>query len=336
VGHRVTLVGQGRSFEVRGRESVLDAAIRSGLDLDYGCNTGTCGRCRAQVVAGRVDALRVPDYAFTARERARGFVLLCSVTPTSDLVIELPGDLPRRIQPERLRVKVRHVERPEDDLVLFRVAAPRSRRIRFHPGQRFRFAAGPELPIASCPCEERELEFHLRRGAPGIADAFVAGLRVGRNLEIEGPFGTRVLDGAGTHGLLFIAFDTGFAPVKSLIEHVTAQDHERPLCLAWFTCSAQGPYMHNLCRSWEDAFDAFRYAPVTLPASRTAGDPYALSLDRIVARCEAPHCWQVYAAVPCALEAATRRILRARGFGRLGIRIDQPGVLPDPGCVGPR
>jgi CDP-4-dehydro-6-deoxyglucose reductase len=333
VGHRVTLAGSGRVFQVQGRESVLDAAIRAGLDLDYGCNTGTCGRCRARLLSGQVEALRRPDYRFSAVERAQGHVLLCSVTPRSDVVIELPGLASTGIEPQRYTVKVRHVQRLAEDLVLFRVALPRSQRMRFHPGQSVRFGAGPTLAIASCPCDARHLEFHLRCGTRGAGEAFCERLRVGRTLELEGPHGARVVDEAASHGLLFIAYDTGFAPVKSLIEHVTAQEHERPVCLAWFTCSTQGPYLHNLCRSWQDAFDAFRYVPVALPSSRAEGDPYAAELDRIVAGCEAPRCWQVYAAVPREMAATTRRVLRARGFGRLGVRIGTPGAVPAAICL---
>ncbi len=332
---RVSLAGGGRAFEVHGRESVLDAAIRAGLHLDYGCNTGLCGRCRARVVSGRVEALRPTDYGFSPKERAEGYVLLCSVTPVSDVVIELPGTVPRRIEPQRYAVKVRHVDRLGEDLVLFRVATARTQRMRFYPGQSVRFLDGPVLSIASCPCEPRLLEFHLRRGptTDPTVEAFLARLRMGRGLELEGPYGARVVDEAATHPLLFIAFDTGFAAVKSLVEHVTAQEHERPLCLAWFTCSAQGPYLHNLCRSWQDAFDAFRYEPISLYRAGGGADAYDTALEQVAARCEAPERWEVYASVPERLEAVTRAVLLRLGFGAMGLRIEPATDTPDVACL---
>ena len=334
MGHRVSFVGEGRTFEVQGRESILDAAIRSGIALDYGCNTGTCGRCKARLVAGDVEALRRPDYSFSRAEQAEGYVLLCSVTPVSDVVLELPDGVPRQIEPRRYAVKVRHVEWLGDDLVLFRVATARTQRMRFHPGQYVRFVDGPALSIASCPCEARLLEFHLRRSpSPDVTvDAFLSGLHVGRSLALEGPFGTRVVDEAATHGLLFIAFDTGFAAIKSLVEHVTAQPHERPVCLVWFTCSAQGPYLHNLCRSWQDAFDSFRYVPVSLhlPGGHAA---YAESLRGAIRGCETSERWQVYAALPEGLHEVTGSVLARQGFGALGVRLDPARGTPDVACL---
>jgi len=44
----------GREFFVDGNDSLLEAALRSGLSLDYGCSAGSCGKCKARVVSGQV------------------------------------------------------------------------------------------------------------------------------------------------------------------------------------------------------------------------------------------------------------------------------------------
>jgi CDP-4-dehydro-6-deoxyglucose reductase len=61
---------------------------------------------------------------------------------------------------------------------------------------------------------------------------------------------------------VFVAFDTGFAPVKSLIEHAMALDASESMRLYWIAAGAGGHYLGNLCRSWNDALDNFRYVPL--------------------------------------------------------------------------
>ena len=64
--------------------------------------------------------------------------------------------------------------------------------------------------------------------------------------------------------LVFAACDTGFAPVKSLIEHAMALEAAESLSVIWLAPAADGHYLDNLCRAWSDALDDFRYLPLTL------------------------------------------------------------------------
>src|SRR5574339_247523 len=84
----IQLKPSGREFVVDGNDSLLEAALRAGLSLDYGCSSGTCGRCKARLVSGQVQRVRHSDYALTAAEKAAGVLLLCCHTAASDLVIE--------------------------------------------------------------------------------------------------------------------------------------------------------------------------------------------------------------------------------------------------------
>src|SRR5438105_13886969 len=51
---QVNARNRGFEFEARGRESVLYAGLRAGIDLPYECATGTCGTCKATLASGRV------------------------------------------------------------------------------------------------------------------------------------------------------------------------------------------------------------------------------------------------------------------------------------------
>jgi len=83
----VTLIVDGveQSFHMeRGSETVLDAALRRGIDLRHSCKSGVCATCRAKLIRGQVDM--DSNYALEDYEVARGFILTCQSYPVTDQV----------------------------------------------------------------------------------------------------------------------------------------------------------------------------------------------------------------------------------------------------------
>jgi len=85
---KVRVQPSGHEFTVKGGESVLDAALRQGVILPYGCRNGTCGSCKGRIVAGHV-TYETPTPALGADEQAAGLALFCQARPQGDLSIEV-------------------------------------------------------------------------------------------------------------------------------------------------------------------------------------------------------------------------------------------------------
>ena len=172
MGHRVKVIPTGQDFEVQSKETLLDAGLRSGLNLPYNCGTGTCGGCRIRILTGEVE--QVPyDFRFTEAERAAGWVLPCRAHACSDLeiearLLETASDVPA----QKVVAKVSHVEVLQPAVIQFSVRTPRTQTLQFLAGQRVavRFSGLPprELSLASCPCDGLHLRFHVRRGEGGL------------------------------------------------------------------------------------------------------------------------------------------------------------------------
>jgi ring-1,2-phenylacetyl-CoA epoxidase subunit PaaE len=77
--------GKRREVPVAEDESILDAALRAGMDLPFACKGGMCSTCRAKLVEG--DARMEVNYSLEPWELDAGFILTCQARPTSDNVV---------------------------------------------------------------------------------------------------------------------------------------------------------------------------------------------------------------------------------------------------------
>jgi ring-1,2-phenylacetyl-CoA epoxidase subunit PaaE len=79
------LDGRRQTFTIeKGKETVLDAGLRQGIELPYSCKGGMCSTCRVKLVEGEVDM--DVHYALEDYEIARGFVLMCQSYPVTDRI----------------------------------------------------------------------------------------------------------------------------------------------------------------------------------------------------------------------------------------------------------
>lgn len=335
---QVRLLPGGREFFVEGSDSILEAALRAGISLPYGCSDGSCGLCKARIVSGQIQPQREPAFKLSAEDRARGQALLCCHLALTDLVIEAtPPAHVRDIPRQQLVAQVKAIEFPVADLAVLHLRSPASRRLRFLSGQHVRLDLGDgmsaEYPVASCPCEERTLQFHVRRRADHAFSARVfAGLGDADVVSVDGPFGEFVLQDESDRPLLFIAADDGFAPIKSLIEHALALDVAEFMHLYWFGMHAQGQYLDNLCRAWADALDNFLYTPIMLlPASPPAGaaglsqPELVADLERLIQTHPDLAAFEVYVAGPPAFVDLTRGFLLTHGLPQPQLHVDYTG-----------
>jgi CDP-4-dehydro-6-deoxyglucose reductase, E3 len=316
---QVRLVPGDHEFLVEGADTVLEAALRAGLAIAYGCSNGNCGECKARIVSGEVREVRPHDFVISELERDQGFALLCSVAPVTDLVIEVGvARSPDQIAVQSIDALVREIQRPGLHVMLLRVQTPRTRRLRFLGGQYARViaedgAVEAMLPLANCPCDDRNLVFHVAedRDDPFARYCFER-MRKGDPVAIEGPFGDFVIGDDAERPLVFLACDTGFAPIKSLIEHVTALDRIQGMHLIWLATGTVGHYQGNLCRSWEDALDHFHYRPLRVNA---ASDPqnWSAVLTGSLARLDRPETRDYYIAGPGHFSELALEALRKLG-----------------------
>ncbi|MFC5496116.1 2Fe-2S iron-sulfur cluster-binding protein [Caenimonas terrae] len=272
VSAEVTLRPSGHRFTVEGRDTLLQAGLRAGLHLNYGCGNGSCGMCKVRVISGEVLRTQHADYPLSEAEKAQGYVLACAHTPaSSELTLETleaggPADIPQ----QELVATVRALQLLAPDTMQLHLQTPRSQRLRFLAGQSVTLGLAAaegcraEHPIASCPCDDRNLHFLIPRNAddPVATRLFGGAVQRGDPVTLWGPVGEFSL-ADGALPLVFVACDTGFAPVKSLIEHALSLDAAPSITLFWLATRPDGHFLANQCRAWSAALDQFESTLVT-------------------------------------------------------------------------
>jgi CDP-4-dehydro-6-deoxyglucose reductase len=254
-------------FWLEGNSSILEAAVQSGLALNYGCTSGNCGLCKARVVSGEVKKIQNHDYVLSEAEKNMNYVLLCSCTAVTDVVIEAleakgESDIPH----QEITTKVKRIDQLNDNVLALHLQTPRVQRLRFLAGQSVALTLPDgkttEFPVASCPCDDRNLLFHISSKDNESTNTFTSDtLSKGDEVIVTGPKGDFLLNEDSNRTQIYIAYGTGFAPIKSLIEHGMAIDENIDMHLYWIVDKEEDLYLNNLCRAWNDALENFHYHP---------------------------------------------------------------------------
>ena len=260
----VHIKNTGHEFFVEGNNTILEAGLSAGLALNYGCSNGNCGKCKAKLISGEIRKIKNHDFVFSEKEKLQNYFLCCSNTAITEVEIEADeagseNDIPQ----QSISAKVKKVDKPSDQVLILNLKTPRTKRLRFIAGQNAVLSRADlpplEIPIASCPCDDMNIQFHIQKNEQNLFTQYIFNnLNNSDSIHIDGPTGSFILDEDSDKPVVFIAFDTGFAPIKSLIEHVETLEHAEYINLIWLH-TAEKPYMHNQCRAWEDALDNFNY-----------------------------------------------------------------------------
>jgi CDP-4-dehydro-6-deoxyglucose reductase len=317
----VQLQPSGHEFFVEGADTLLEAALRAGLALNYGCSNGNCGQCKARVVSGELMKVRPHDYVLSEDEKSSGYALMCSNTAVSDVVIEAgEAGATTEIPFQHIAAHVKSIDPLGDEMLLLHLQTPRNHRLRFLAGQnvvlQLGHALSAEFPVAGCPCDDRNLLFHIHN-TPGnyFADYVATKLKIGEAVMVEGPKGGFVLRDDSPRPLIFVAFGTGFAPVKSLMEHAMALDFSESMHLYWAVSHESDLYFPNWPRAMADALDNFRYTPLVAGANlETAAGLLDGLLQRIVDEYPVLSDFDIYVAGAEALLDIARKWLLEHGL----------------------
>ena len=124
------------------------------------------------------------------------------------------------------------------------------------------------------PLETEVLQLHARNYPGGVfAEHVFTKMKVKDILRFEGPLGSFFLrDTPEDVPIIFLASGTGFAPIKSILEHVFYQEagnseksgknSKRKMTLYWGVRTKADLYLADLAKQWQQQHHNFTFIPV--------------------------------------------------------------------------
>lgn len=300
----IKIIDTGHEFTVFKSETLLSAGLDAGLSLEYNCNNGVCGKCKAKIVTGEVEQTRFHDFKLDDQEKDNGIALLCCVKAKTDLEIEAgEAHSAKDIPFQQIETKVSKIEHIDDNHVILQLRTPRSQTLRFLSGQhvllKFKNGLSRNKSIACSPYNAMNLQFHFRHVENDeCSDYLLHKIKKSEKVIIEGPIGDFIFNEDSEKPLLLFAYETGFAPIKSLIEHCITLELTQPIHLYWLANQKNGIYMDNICHSCEDAIDNLKFEPVVLNLERENIDHIIAAYQTILKGYDNLKEWDIYMTAP--------------------------------------
>jgi CDP-4-dehydro-6-deoxyglucose reductase len=334
---RVTLLPFEQVLSVEQGETILEAALRAGLNLPHSCKGGHCSSCRARIVSGSVHYPLGRPLGLLEEEERESFVLLCQAHAASaEIVIEARDIKPPsvEIQVKNLPSRIERLERLAPDVMAVFLRVPSREQFHYVAGQYLDIMLPQNrrrsFSIANPPDDSGLLELHVRRVATGeFTQQLFSGAAKNTLLRIEGPLGQLWFREESKRPALLIGGGTGYAPLRAMLRHLLGRGDRRSLHLYWGAQSSVDLYEDAIVRGWCETHPNLHYTPVLSNpdegwTGRTGWVHEAALKDHPNVRD-----FDVYAAGPPIMVEAIRHEFAARGLPSDQLFFDSFDFAPD-------
>ncbi len=267
MNNKVTVPASGHSFTVKPGETVLEAALREGVGLPYGCRNGACGKCAGKLLSGEIE-YRKELRASARAEADAGKAMFCQALPKSDLEIAVREITQAAdVEVKTLPCRVEHMQLLTHDIMQLKLKLPENERLQFLAGQYIEFLLKDgkrrAFSIANAPHNDEFIELHIRHVPDGHFGDFVFdGLKPKTLLRLQGPLGSYYLREDSDRPIIMMGGGTGYAPLKGMLEHAFYTGMQRPIHLYCGVRSKRDLYMDDQCSKWAQQHDNLTYTPV--------------------------------------------------------------------------
>jgi len=258
----------GLPIVVEGRETVLQAALRAGVDFPNSCRVGGCGACKCRLAEGSVKELTETAYLLSDAEIDAGYILACQSVPRGDVRVEV--DLSRASH--RAAGRVVASSRLTHDITALTVQLDTPMAYKAGQFASLSFAAlegvARSYSFATPSRDDGRVTFFVRRVVGGQMSGFVHDTNLlGHTVQVEGPSGDFWLRPSDAP-MLLVAGGSGLAPILALLEDAADQGVTRDATLLFGARTQADLYaldaLEALARRWRGTF---RFVPVLSEAA---------------------------------------------------------------------
>lgn len=309
-------------------ETILECLRQANVAFPHNCQSGNCGACKCELIAGDILELPYSEHALSAEERSRNLILACRTQVWGDCTVRRLEAEDMVLHPSRvLRCRLVELRELTHDIRELRLSIEAGGPYTFSAGQHARLKFGPGIPERSYSMANRPeadtLLFYVRRVPQGQASGYVfSNLRVGAEVTVSGPLGNAYFRSQHRGPILAVAGGSGLAPIQSIIETALHEEPTREVHLYFGVRDERDIYHEHALHELGLRHPNLRFHIVlSQPAAPSARRQGFLS-DVASSDIASFEGFKVYAAGPPPMVEALQRVLQAKGIARRDIHAD--------------
>ncbi|SFV32865.1 2Fe-2S iron-sulfur cluster-binding protein [Hyphomicrobium facile] len=258
------------TLEVRRGFSILDEALKAGLDYPYACRQGNCSSCKSILRKGTVTHKTYDPTALTEAEKFENIILACRAMPTSDCEVEFIEDADT-FTPAKYECVVTSIDRVSSEIAILKAKPCTSPSPMFSAGQ-FATLTFPNLPAREYSFANRpgaaELEFHIEYYKHGKVSKHVyEKCKPSDRFVLNAPFGSAYLRKEHPGPITMVVGGTGLAPAKSILLDALASMPGHDIRIYHSAREAKGLYQNEEMLKLAEKYPRFGYFPVITRAN---------------------------------------------------------------------
>lgn len=263
---KVLITQFGTTIEVRKGFSILDAALKAGLDYPYACRQGNCSSCKTLLIKGEVQHKPYDKSTLTDEELEDRIILACRAIPLTDCEVEFLEDTEMLFSPSETECEIVSIDRVTHDVAIVKAKPIGKVSPAFNSGQ-FATICLPGFPARDYSFANRPgaqlLEFQVRARREGrVSKQIYEKSQPGDKFTIEAPFGTAYLRKDHPGPITLVVGGTGLAPAKSIALDALSSLPGRSISLFFSVREERDLYQVKEFEALAAKYSNFTYVPV--------------------------------------------------------------------------
>ncbi len=320
-------------LEADTEKNLLENLSANDIVLPSACGgRGLCGMCKVQVKNGGSAPTEKEEKKLSAEQLGNSWRLACQTSFTTDISIELPGQL---IGSTTYDCIVEDIADLTYDIKGVRFRLPEGVDVKYQAGQYMQITAPAygnlkrstyrAYSIASNPEEKGYLDFCIRRVPKGIVTTYVHDhMKVGDTVTLSGPYGDFYLRDS-SKDIIFIAGGSGLSPVQSMVYEMIAKGIDNRKANFFFgACTYNDLFYVDKFRTLENEHPWFKYIPALSNEDITGDDCESGLITEVVDRyySDLSNC-QAYLCGSPGMINACHQVLENKGMDKSEIFYDK-------------
>jgi CDP-4-dehydro-6-deoxyglucose reductase len=321
----IQLLPSNVEFQLSDSETILNAALSKNINLEYSCNNGQCGQCKAVLLEGDVSVLEELREQVSLHGLEYNEILTCCTRAETDLKIQAGYyEQLSHIVKKTIPAKVDSFEFVNDDVLTMVLRLPPTSKFDFLSGQFIDLIWAGEkrsYSIANSNSNKNTVELHIKKVPGGLfSEHLFNNLKENMLFRINGPLGTFFLR-ESLSPVIFMCTGTGFAPVKAMIEKLIESASDRDIYIYWGGRTIKDFYS-QLPNEWDKQYPNIKYFPLCSREGKSALEGTRYIQDLILSQHESLDGFDVYACGSESMIKAASTLLISRGLSSQSFHSD--------------